>query len=215
MTENVDKQKRILDLRKEIAKSIYKSPKTDEELKKEFKDASYEDLTATLKNMLVLKLIKREGFPAKYSISKEIAEKLDSRKSISESDKNLIKVSIMIESKGDNKATLEDAMNKIEERLKSDEKFLVYESKIAEIVVHDGLFSTYIEAEVSCKDLQSLFRLVYYYGVTSIDVIKPEKLNIPISDLQESLFTIVDMTHGYADMIFKLKQELNHITGKK
>ena len=60
MTENVDleKQKRILDLRKEIAKSIYKSPKTDEELKKEFKDASYEDLTSTLKNMLVLKLIK-------------------------------------------------------------------------------------------------------------------------------------------------------------
>jgi hypothetical protein len=98
-------------------------------------------------------------------------------------------------------------MEKILSSLKEDNAYFVYDSSLAEIVVHDDLFSTYISAEVSCADLFNLFRLIYYYGVTSIDVLRPDKLNVPISDLQNSLQTIVDMVHGYAGMIYDLKKK--------
>jgi len=105
-------------------------------------------------------------------------------------------------------------MEKILKSLKEDSAYFVYDSTLADIVVHDDLFSTYISAEVSCADLFHLFRLIYYYGVTAIDVIKPEKLNVGISDLQNSLQTIVDMVHGYAGMIYDLKKK-NEMLSKK
>ena len=111
------------------------------------------------------------------------------------------------------KGALRNAMETILEKLRADPDYKVYESSLAEIAIQEttNLFSTYIEGELSCLDFQSLLKLIYYYGVTSIDVTKPDKLSIPISDFQEGLFTIVDMTHGYAEMIFKLKQEMGHL----
>ncbi|MDD4147866.1 MAG: hypothetical protein PHO85_05035, partial [Candidatus Cloacimonetes bacterium] len=143
----------------------------------------------------------------KYFLAEEIKEKLSVRSNTQNADNNKIRVSVIIESKSNDKEKLELAMATIFKNLKENPQFVVYESSLAEIVVHDDLFSTYIDAEISCPTFASLLQLVYYYGVTSIDVIKPEKLSLPISDLQESLFTIIDMTHGYADMIFKLKSE--------
>jgi|GEM_PF-908999 len=203
----------VMDLRNLIAKHLSTGDKTEEELKKLIPGATYEELVLALRNMLTLKLIKKDGFPIKYSLSSDIKEKLARRKEISNTDQNPIKVSIMIESMANDKGALRNAMEQILERLKADITYKVYESSLAEVIVQEttGLFSTYIEAEVSCADFQSLLKLIYYYGVTSIDVNKPEKLTIPISDLQEGLFAIVDMTHGYADMIYKLKQEIGHL----
>ena len=205
--EQLKKTNDLIELRNLIAKSLSVSPKTDEELKKEFPNAKYEEIIAVLKKMLSLKLITKEGYPVKYSLSPEIKDELSRRKEISENDLNQIKVAIIIESKSEDKRALREAMEKIMTSLKKDENYVVYDANIEDIVVHDDLFSTYISAEVSCADLFNLFRLIYYYGVTSIDILKPEKLTVPISDLQNSLQTMVDMVHGYADIIFDLKKK--------
>lgn len=205
--QEIKKQHDLKNLRELIAKSLSKGSKTDEDLKKEIPDAKYEEILSVLKNMLSLKLITKEGFPVKYSLSQDIIKTLEKRKELSATDKNPIRVSIIIESKSDSKSALREAMEKILTSLKEDKAYFVYDSSLAEIVVHDDLFSTYISAEVSCADLFNLFRLIYYYGVTSIDVLKPEKLNIGISDLQNSLQTMVDMVHGYADIIYDLKKK--------
>jgi hypothetical protein len=54
-------------------------------------------------------------------------------------------------------------MEEILERLKNDPNYKVYEASLAEVVVQEAtsLFSTYIEAEVSCLDFQSLLKLIY------------------------------------------------------
>lgn len=205
--EEIKKQNNLIELRNLIAKSLSKSAKTDTELKEEFPNASYEEILTVLKKMLSLKLIKKDGFPVKYSLSEEILKTLEKRKALSEDDQNIIRVAIIIESKSDDKSALREAMEKILTSLKSDENYVVYDAVIEDIVVHDDLFSTFISAEVSCADLFNLFRLIYYYGVTSIDVLRPEKLNVPISDLQNSLQTMVDMIHGYADIIYDLKKK--------
>ncbi len=214
--EELKKSISVLELRNEIAKQLSTGSKTDDELKKLIPGATYEDIVLALKNMLTLKLVNKDGYPVKYTLSKEIIDKLKSRKEISGSDLNPIRVSIIIESMASDKGALREGMEKIEKLLREDKSYFVYDITLAEIIIQEqtGLFSTYIEGEVSCPDFKSLLRLVYYYGVTAIDVLKPDKLNIPISDLQEALFTIVDMTHGYAEMIYKLKQELGHIKKK-
>ena len=205
----MEKDKALFDLQKEIAKKIYPEAKTEEELKSLIPEASHELLSRALRNMLLLKLIKKDGYPVKYHISKEIADKLTNRRKLSNSDKNQIRLNIIIESKSDDKLGLRKAMEDISNKLKEDKSYFIYELKVADIIIHDNLFSTYIEAELSCVDLASIIRLIYYYGVTSIDVIKPTKLTIPISDLQTSLLTIMDMAHGYADIIFRLRKEIS------
>lgn len=205
--EEIKKNYDLKELRNIIAKSLAKGDKTDQDLKKEIPNAKYEEILEVLKTMLSLKLIKKDGFPVKYSLSEEIKDTLEKRKSLSENDTNPLRVAIIIESKSNDKTSLREAMEKILTSLKNDDNYFIYDASLADIVVHDDLFSTYISAEVSCRDLFNLFRLIYYYGVTSIDVLRPEKLNVSLSDLQNSLSTIIDMVHGYTDMIYDLKRK--------
>jgi hypothetical protein len=209
--EQLKLRRNINDLQKEIAKAISKEAKSEDDLLKQFPNIKYDLLVQALKTMLSLKLIKKQGFPVKYSLSDEISKKIIERREISENDKNQMKISILIESKSDDKGKLRKAMEEISSKLKEDKTYLVYDLETAEILVQDDLFSTYISAEVSCATLNDLLRLIYFYGVTSIEVLKPNKLQIPISDLQQSLLTIVDMTQGYAQMIFSLRNKINSL----
>ena len=140
-------------------------------------------------------------------MSSEVKDKLTERKRLSENDKNTIKVAVIIESKSNDKLSLRKGMEQILESLKNDKEYLIYDSTLAEIVVHDDLFSTYISATLSCNEINSLFKLIYFYGATSVEVLKPDKLNVTISDLQNTIMIITDMTHGYAQMIHTLKKE--------
>lgn len=212
-TQQVKERRELQELQAIIGKHLSESPKTEDDLIRLIPNAKYDQIIAVLKNMLFLKLITKEGFPVKYSLSSEIKEKLIDRKRISENDKNLLKVAVLIESKSNDKSDLRKAMEHIADSLKADEQYLIYNLDIAEIVVHDDLFSTYISAELSCNSINSLFRLIYFYGATSVEILKPEKFNVHISDLQQASQIITDMTHGYAQMIFQLRKE-NEELGK-
>ncbi|MFA5745394.1 MAG: hypothetical protein WCX82_04385 [archaeon] len=197
----------MIELQTIIGKYLSEGSRTEDDLIKLIPNAKYDQIVGILKNMLFLKLITKDGYPVKYSISKEISEKLIERKRISETDKNLIKIAVLIESKSNDKAELRKANDQIAASLKADEQYLVYDLNIAEIVLHDDLFSTYISAEVSCSSLNSVFRLIYFYGATSIEVLKPDKYTVSLSDLQQTAQIITDMTHGYAQMIYELRNK--------
>ena len=197
----------IQELQNLIGKHLADSSKTEDDLIRLIPNARYEQIVQALKNMLSLKLITKEGFPVKYSLSSEVKDKLTERKRLSENDKNTIKVAVIIESKSNDKLSLRKGMEQILESLKNDKEYLIYDSTLAEIVVHDDLFSTYISATLSCNEINSLFKLIYFYGATSVEVLKPDKLNVTISDLQNTIMIITDMTHGYAQMIHTLKKE--------
>lgn len=197
----------IQELQNLIGKHLADSSKTEDDLIRLIPNARYEQIVQALKNMLFLKLITKEGFPVKYSLSSEVKDKLTERKRLSENDKNTIKVAVIIESKSNDKLSLRKGMEQILESLKNDKEYLIYDSNLAEIVVHDDLFSTYISATLSCNEINSLFKLIYFYGATSIEVLKPDKFNVTISDLQKTIMIITDMTHGYVQMIHGLKRE--------
>jgi len=197
----------MIELQTIIGKYLSEGSKTEDDLIKLVPNAKYDQIVGVLKNMLFLKLITKDGYPVKYSISKEISEKLIERKRISESDKNLIKISVLIESKSNDKVSLRKTNEQIAESLRKDESYLVYDLSIAEIVLDGDLFSTYISAEISCNSINSVFRLIYFYGATSIEILKPDKYTVSLSDLQQSAQIITDMTHGYAQMIYELRNK--------
>lgn len=195
------------DLQTLIGKELKNGPKTEDDFLKAYPNIKYEDLIAVLKNMLFLKLITKEGYPITYSLSKEVLEQLEKKKRLREGDKNQLLVSILIESKSNNKGDLRKATEEIASALKKDADYHIHSIEIADIILHDDLFSTYISAELSCVSLNALFKLIYFYGTTSVEILRPDKLTVGISDLQQASKIIVDMTHGYADMIFKLSKE--------
>lgn len=197
----------IQELQNHIGKHLADSAKTEDDLIKLIPNATYDQIVKALKNMLFLKLITKEGFPVKYSLSPLVRDKLTEQKRLSENDKNTIKVAVIIESKSNDKLSLRKGMEQILESLKKDEEYYIYDSSLADIIVHDDLFSTYISANLSCNEINSLFKLVYFYGATSVEVLKPDKFNVTISDLQKTIMIITDMTHGYAEMIHALKRE--------
>jgi hypothetical protein len=203
LKENLELQ----ELQTIIGKALSISSKTEDDLIKLIPNAKYEQIVQALKNMLFLKIITKEGFPVTYSLAPGVKDMLIEKKKISENDKNLLKVSLMIETKSNDKSELRKGMEQIMDSLKIDDQYLIYDISLADIVVHDDLFSTYISANLSCNSITSLFRLIYFYGATSVEVIKPDKFTVTISDLQQAAFTITDMTHGYAQMIFKLRKE--------
>lgn len=200
-------KKELKDLQDILVKHISDSPKTEDELLKLVPNAKYDQILKILKSLLSLKLINKEGFPVKYSLSKEIKDKLDERKAMSENDKNQLRAAILIESKSNDKGKLRSAMEEISTALKNDKNYLVYDLEVAEIILHDDLFSTYISAEVSCGTLHDLFRLIFFYGATSVEILRPNKTQVNISDLQQTSSLLVDMIHGYVDMIYQLKKE--------
>lgn len=203
----------IQELQNQIAKALADSSKIEDDLIKLFPNAKYEQIVQALKNMLFLKLITKAGFPVSYSLAAGIKEKLIEKKKLSENDKNLLKVSVLIESKSSDKLDLRKGMEHILESLKNDNEYLTYDINLAEIILHDDLFSTYISATLSCNSLNSLFKLIYFYGATNVEILKPDKFTTTISDLQRTALIITDMTHGYAQMIFKLKKE-NEVLSK-
>ena len=216
-TYNEEQMKKVReqnDLRDEVARQLSKSPKTEDDLKKLIPNASYDQIANVLRNLLLLKLIKKEGFPVKYSLSEEIANRLLKRKELSNTDTNIIKVSMMIESMSNDKAALRTGMESIIEQIKKDPDYFIYSINLADIGISNDLFSTYIEGELSCSGFKSLLKLIYFYGVTSIDILKPDKLTLNISELQEGLVTIVDLTHGYAEMIYKLKKQVETLSNR-
>ena len=49
-----------------------------------------------------------------------------------------------------------------------------------------------------------MVRLMFYYAPITIEVLKPEKIELYAGDLQEALVDMAGLVHAYADQITKL-----------
>jgi DNA-binding HxlR family transcriptional regulator len=193
---------------KKIAKHLMSGPKTVEELSSlTFLIPS--KITDELKKMMKLKLVeKEEGFPTKYKIKKSILEEVQKRKEIMEQDKFKIRVKAIIEVQAIEKELLKKQLDKIEEALKKEQNFTVYAAEKAEIIQEGEHFSSYLEVDLTVKDFSSLVRLMFFYGPTSVEVLRPEKIELGLDDLQDGLLEISSMVQAYTEFIAKrLNQE--------
>ena len=198
------------DEQKKIALLLLSEPKTEEELHKQL-NLPYDKLSIELKQMLKLGLVLKEGYPTKYRLRQDIIDELKKRKKISEEDSFKIKIRAIIELKAIEQTLLEKHVKKIIEAIKKEINFTIYSIESAEIVEEEEMYSTFIEVTLTVKDYSTLILFLFYYGPTSIEVIKPNKLELSQAEFQDGLVQLSGIFQKYADFMLKHlnKEELN------
>jgi len=193
------------DEQKKIALLLLSEPKTEEDLHKQL-NLPYDKLSFELKDMLKLGLILKEGYPTKYRLRQDIINELAKRKKISEDDAFKIKIRSIIEIKAIEENLLKKSLNKIKEAIEKEPTFTVYGITQAEIVEEDDMYSSFLEVTITVKDFPALVKFLFYYGPSSIEVMKPQKIEISQFEFQEGLISLSEIFQKYAEYF------QNHLT---
>lgn len=194
---------------KRIAFSLYSAPKTVEELNKAL-GIPFDQLNEQLKQMLKLQLVKVEGYPQKYRLVDSVAEGVKRRKEIAEKDPFDLRLKTVIEFKAVEESFLEKHIKELEGKLRKDKHYIIYDIYKAK-PMHSGThYTSYLEVNLSAKDFTSIIRFMYFYGPSSVEVLKPRKVVLSMDDLQDALMEMAEMVQIYNAAMLKsmAKEEL-------
>ena len=96
-------------------------------------------------------------------------------------------------------------LEKLAKAINEDENFNVYSLEKADIIETDsGNYSTFIEVSFSARDFKSIIHFMFFYGPSSVEVIRPPEIKLKADDLQEGLMDLVEMVHKYTEYITKI-----------
>jgi len=200
---------------KRIAMLLLNEPKTEEELNKQL-NMPYDKLTTELKHMLKLKVVTKEGYPTKYRLKKEIIEEVQKRKKIAEQDAYKIRIRGIIDFQAITKELLEKHMGKIKEALEKEKVFTIYSIDPADIEQDEDMYSSFTEVNMTVKDFPALVRFLFYYGPSSIEVIRPSKIELSQYEFEAGLVDLATIFQKYANYFMKklTKEELAQFQDK-
>jgi len=207
---------RFNESQKKIAVLLLHESKTAEDLRQQL-NIPYDKLMNELRAMLKLEVIaKEEGYPTKYSLKKEIYTAVRKRKMIAETDKNKLRLRINIEVQAIQESLLKKQLQEIQDTIKKEDVFTIYDLTEAEPIQQGEHYSSYLDINLSVKDFHALMRLMFLYGPTSIEVLKPEKIEFSSGELQDGLIVISDIVHSYTEYIARHlnKEELEQFNKK-
>ncbi len=190
------------DDQKKIALLLLSEPKTEEELQKQL-NLSYDKLLVELKGMLKLGLLTKEGYPTRYRLRQDIINELQKRKKIAEDDSFKIKVRAIIELKAVEANLLKKHIEKLKEALASEKSFTVYGISVADIVEEDEMCSSFMELTITVKDFSALIGFLFYYAPSSIEVMKPSKIEFSQSEFGDGLVFLTELFQKYAQFAMK------------
>ena len=197
------------EVQKKIALILLHNPKTVEELRGQL-NIPYDELMDELKGMLKLDVVSKDGFPTKFRLKENISNEVKRRKQMSEEDSNKVRLRAIIELQAIEEGLLNKQVEKLTEALNKQESFKIYSMEKADIGKTGEYYSTFLDVNMSLKDFSSVVRFMFFYGPTSIEVIKPSKIEFSSQDLQDGLVEMSDMVQKYTMYITKLlnRQEL-------
>jgi hypothetical protein len=118
-----------------------------------------------------------------------------------------IKLWMVFEAVGANKESVDESMKNHIENMDSNEGIEIVKKEEDETVEmknpHESLekgFSKVIELEVEFKDFTTALETVVNYGPTYVQFLEPENFEMGMKEAQESLQTVADTMHQYAQM---------------
>ena len=162
------------------------------------------DVQEDLKTLMQLKLVTLQGTPPVYALKDEIASELKRRKGMESEDDNVFRVRVLIEVQGIQEDLVRKQGEKILETLKKEPFFRIYTYTLEKVEKVGESYSTFAEINLSVRDFRALVRLMFFYGPSSIEVIKPQKIEFTLDDFQNGLVDMTEMVHGYAEYIMGL-----------
>ena len=206
---------RYTEEQKRIALLLMHEPKTIEQLNQQL-TIPYDELTNQLKEMLKLGVVVKEGFPTQYRLKEEIAERARKRWELAGEDDNPVRVKVTIEAQAVEKSGVEKALAEMEAALRKEPDMTVYECVLEKLIKSGEHYSSFLEVTISVKNFRALMKLLFFYGPSSLEVLKPDKWSISLDDLQDGLVDAANMVYGYNDYIVKqmTKKELSEFSRK-
>ncbi len=198
-----------------ISHGLFLGPKTIEELAKST-GFSVPVLSRELKVLIKMGFVGVSGYPSKYSLKKEIQQELSRRKELSLEDKNMVRLKAVIEVQALVEESAVKSLESVEKGLREQDDFTIYSINVAKPLKQEEKFSSYLEVDLSVKDFKALVKLMYFFGPTSVEVLKPSKMEVSMHDLQEGLMEMAEMIQAYNYYILKLmnKKELEEFQRK-
>ena len=121
-----------------------------------------------------------------------------------------ITINSMVEIVGTPKKHIEDTMQNVVKLIKENKKFELINQKIAEpkqITVPGAeqikdVWSTYGEFEINFEKLEDIEKFCLDFMPSSIEILKPEKIQLASTDLEDFINDILQKLHQY-DMVLK------------
>ena len=202
------------DLQKRISRSIHFQPKTAEELRDEFQ-APLQEVTKALAGLLKMELIEKKGHPTKYYLSEAIASRIKASPK-EEYEFKGVKLHAVVDAAGFKADELAPQLEHLMKQLKENPNFIVHDYKILEPVKQEEKYHSLMDLTISVRDFRSIVFFNFFFGPVLIEVISPEKIEIPLHDFQNGLIDMASIVHGYATKITELmtKQDLQNFNKK-
>ncbi len=198
----VGQMSRFTPEQKKIAFTLLSSPKSVDDLNRVL-SIPFDELNESLRQMLKLKLVKVDGYPQKYSLADSVVEGVRRRKEIAEKDPFELRLKATIEIKALEEQFLEKQMAEVEANLRKQKVLTIYDIYHAPALKEGGYYSSYLEVNLSAKDFTAIVQFMYFFGPTSIEVIKPAKITLSMDDLQDALIEMSQMIQSYNHAMLK------------
>ncbi|MFA5357326.1 MAG: hypothetical protein WC308_00170 [archaeon] len=181
---------------KKIANLLLSGPRGREELQKKL-GISKEAFDEVIVRMLKLKLVSKNKENC-YVLKQEIVDEVLRRRAIVEVDSFRIRLRVIIDLQAIEKGLLKKHTDKVVEALKKEKLFTIYGIHRAKPAKEGEMYSSFIEVDLSVKNFSSAVRLLFYYGASSVEVLKPDKLTLSQYEFQEGLVELAMIFQNYS-----------------
>lgn len=194
---------RFSDAQKSLCNALLASPLSLETLSERVQMKA-ELVQAEMKALMQLKLVALAGTPPQYALKEEVASELKRRKTIEGEDDNVFRIHALIEVQGVEETLVKKQVEKILANLQNEPFFRIYVSKMEDILKVEDKYTTFIDLNLSVRDFRGMVRFMFFYGPTTVEVVKPSKIEFTLDDFQNGLVDMTEMVHAYAEYIMGL-----------
>jgi hypothetical protein len=127
-----------------------------------------------------------------------------------------INVRVILEIIGAPKEHVDETLKNVEEQVKQKIDRTIIKSKIfqAEKMKDKPFFSGFIESEIEFKDFDKLMGFCFDFMPSSVEILEPHLLNVPVNELNNMLNDLIAKLHQY-DMIVKNLRAENILMAKQ
>lgn len=135
-----------------------------------------------------------------------------------------LRVLMIVEIIGRPKSYLKENLDGIIKKIKEEEGVSIIDTKIAEAkqIQDKNLYSSFAEIEINVKDDLTLFRVIFTYLPSHVEIINPSELRMRNFDLSAICNEIVKTLHRYDELAKVLayqkqilEKQLEEKSGKK
>ena len=107
----------------------------------------------------------------------------------------------------DELSNIEDALQNAIAGFENNPNLKIVGHQIDEIVETEGKFSGIVEIELAAKTFADLADAVSRHGVSSVEILYPEKFTMDLEQAQSMLMHVADVVVGYENLLRHLKLE--------